>query len=453
VATQSLTDVSIAFPSLEQIRAVMLFQAGYNSAVVLAGVTFLGIGAGLVGTFSLLRKRALVGDALAHSALPGLTAAYILATYLGIEGRSLPILFSGAAISGIIGSVCVVLVSRYTRLSEDVAVGSVLSVFFGLGIVLLSVIQSLGTGSEGGVHHFIYGQTAALRATDSYMTLGVAIAAIILSALLLKEFRLLCFDEEFARVQGWPATLIDLILMALIVSVIIVGLQSVGMLLVVALLIVPAAAARFWTERLNKMLILSGLFGGLSGYLGASVSALLPRMPAGAVIVLCSGAIFLFSFLFAPCRGVLSELIRSAGLQLRIIEDHLLRSIYESTDQAKVYKGRPELNAKKLSAICGGSSFLAWVLYLRLRARDLITNESGSRILTERGLKLAKQKTRNHQLWERYIANSAHLSPSHVDYSADLAEHVLSPELVAALEQELSLSAGSPIIEKRPPVS
>ena len=199
---ESITDVSVSLPSVYEVFQVLTFQAGYNSAVVLLGATILGLAGGLVGTFSLLRGRALVSDALAHCALPGLAAAFLMSVYVYGEKRTLVVLLSGAAISGCIGIALIQWITRRTRLTEDAAIGSVLSVFFGFGVVLLSVIQGLGTGQEGGLHQFIYGQTAALSAANAKLTAMIALLIGALVVLFLKEFRLVCFDVEFAAVQG-----------------------------------------------------------------------------------------------------------------------------------------------------------------------------------------------------------------------------------------------------------
>ena len=221
---ETLADVSVAWPAWSEVLRVLTFRAGYNSAVVLAGATLLGLAAGVIGTFSVLRKRALVSDALAHSALPGIALAFLWGVYWQSDARRVPLLLLGAAISGVLGILCIQIITRTTRLREDTAIGAVLSVFFGVGVVLLSFIQSLGTGQEGGLHHLIYGQTAALRLADAHLTMIVASLIVIIAALCIKEFRLICFDAEFAGAQGWSVSKIDLLMMGSIVLVTVVGL-------------------------------------------------------------------------------------------------------------------------------------------------------------------------------------------------------------------------------------
>lgn len=457
-AAQSIADVSVSLPSLEQVIAVMTLQAGFNAAVVVVGATLLGAAAGTVGTFALLRKRVLMGDALAHSALPGLAFAFILGALSGIGGRHIWLLLAGATLSGILGVVCVQLLVRYSRLHEDTAIGAVLSSFFGMGVVLMSVIQSLGTGEEGGLHHFIFGQTAAMNRGDAVLTLVVAVLAILSSGAFLKEFRLVSFDQDFAAANGWPVSGIDLFMMSLVVIVTVVGLQTVGLLLIIAFLVVPAAGARFWVSRVHTMVCVSALIGGMSGYLGSCASALLPRLPAGAVIVLVSGAVFLFSFLFAPARGVFAVLIKQLGLGLRVAEDHLLREIYELRERYGENLSSPSgfLDPEEIRLFREFSRLYRGFILNRLVRKKLIeckTKEGKVLIrLLEKGAKESLLKVRNHRLWEEYLVTRTDMPASHVDYSADLVEHFLSPEIIRKLEQSLS-ERGLSVDAFKPPES
>ena len=332
----SLSPVSYDWPPLHEVLAVLTLNAGYNAASVVVGTMLLGIAAGMVGTFALLRKRALMSDALSHATLPGIGAAFIIATALGAGGRSLPVLIAGAAASGIAGVLFAQFIVANSRLRQDVAIGVVLSVFFGLGVVLLSYIQTMQTGSQGGLHHFILGQTAALKRSDALLMGGIALFVLLATTGLFKEFRLICLDEDFARVQDWPVARIDLLMMTLVVVVTVVGLQAVGLLLIVAFVIIPPTAARFWTERLGAMTLLAAGFGGLSGYLGSSASALLPDLPTGAVIVLVSGLIFVVSMLLAPGRGVVADVLRRLRMRTRMAQVTMISVCLAARPKARV---------------------------------------------------------------------------------------------------------------------
>lgn len=407
--------------TFSEVVQTLTLRAGFNTNAVLMGTTLLGIAAGVIGAFALLRKRSLTADALSHATLPGIAGAFLIATALGYSGRSMPVLMLGAAITGIIGVASIHALLRSTRLKEDAAIGIVLSVFFGIGVVLLSYVQRSDAGSGAGLNNYIYGQTAAMTRHDA-MTMGIigAIATAI-ALLLLKEFMLVCFNEGFARCIGLPVWLIDSIMLALIVMITVTGLQAVGLILIVAMLIIPPAAARFWTNRLWRLVLLSALIGALSGYSGAAISALLPGKPAGSVIVLVAGVFFAVSMLCAPKRGVLADLARRVRLRVLIARDHVLETLYER-----------ELDAEHDAAMRS-----PWVLLVLLRLRGWVARPDGTLTLTDSGRLQGARVHRNHQLWEQYLISYADIAPTHVDWSVDQVEHVLDDELITHLESAL----------------
>ncbi len=321
---------------LSEITSLMSDRTGfvldYNTQVVLTGTSLLGAAAGMIGVFLLLRKRALVGDAIAHATLPGIAASFLLATWLGGDGKSLIWLLLGATMSGLWGAITIVLLRRFTPIKEDASLGIVLSVFFGIGIVLLRVIQQLPTGYAAGLEGFIYGKTASMVASDAWLIAGCG--AMVVGAVILfrKQLTLLCFDESLARSQGWPTTLLDLGLMAAATGVVIVGIQAVGMILIIALLIIPPASARFWTRRLASMTFVSAAIGMCSSILGTIASVSLPRIPSGAAIVLAGVVLFTISALWGPYSGIWWRLMRSWKQRIDSDREHLLRSIYELLD-------------------------------------------------------------------------------------------------------------------------
>lgn len=408
--------------NIEEILDTLTLQGGFNTNAVILGTTLLGIAAGVIGSFALLRKRSLTADALSHATLPGIAGAFLIATSLGYSGRSMPLLMFGAAITGIIGVACIHLILHHSRLKEDAAIGIVLSVFFGIGIVLLSVVQTSSSGSGAGLNHYIYGQTAAMTRSDAALMGAIGIIASIIALILLKEFMVVCFNETFARSTGLPVWLIDSIMLGLVVLITVSGLQAVGLILIVAMIIIPPAAARFWTDRLWKLVLISALIGGLSGYAGASISALFPRKPAGAVIVLVAGSIFAVSMLLAPTRGILADTIRRLRLKLLIARDHVLESLYEIEVNLE---GARQPNA-------------SFTLIKLIAMRGWITTSNNMLALTDAGRTQGQRIHRNHQLWEQYLISYADIAPTHVDWSVDQVEHVLTDELVAELEEALS---------------
>lgn len=253
----------------------------YNTRIVVMGTAGLGMAAGIIGCFMLLRKRALLGDALSHATYPGIGLAFMLTASAGSDEKSLPALLAGAVIAGLAGVLTILAIRRFTRLKEDVALGIVLSVFFGLGVVFDGIIQHMAVGGKAGLASFIYGKTAAML-VEHAQVIGITAAVVAaISVVLYKEFRLLCFDEAFAASQGWPTLLLDLLLMAMVTAVTVVGLKAVGLILIIALLIIPAAAARFWTQRLATMMVIAAGIGAASGFLGAVASRIFDKLPAG----------------------------------------------------------------------------------------------------------------------------------------------------------------------------
>jgi len=405
---------------------VLTLQAGFNTAIVMAATTLLGVTGGVVGTFAVLRKRALMADALSHSTLPGVGIAFIAATLLGVEGRSLPVLLFGAATTGIVGVGLIHWIIKRTRLTEDVAIGAVLSVMFGIGVVILSYIQSMRVGNQGGLKSFIYGQAAGMSVADAKLIGVIAAVGVVAAVLLLKEFRTVCFDEQFARVTGLPVSVIDFLMMSLVVVVTVVGLQAVGLILVVAMLIIPAVAARFWSDRLWVVVVMAGVFGAVSGYTGAAISAMQTGVPTGAVIVLSAGGVFVVSLLCAPRRGVFAEVSRKVALRARIARDHLLEAMWEfehderrnerhdeSHQERKALDGHLEL--ARIRQQLGWSRVALTTIDAWMIARGYVKKENNDLRLTVRGRAVGKRVSRNHQLWAQYLTSYAHIAPSHVD--------------------------------------
>lgn len=273
-----------------------------NTQVVLLGVSLLGASAGLIGCFAVLRRRSLTGDALAHSALPGLCLAFLV-----LGRRDLFAMLVGAFLSGVLGILVITALRRWTRVKEDAAIGIVLSVFFGAGVVLSQVAQKTRGGSKAGLESFIFGKTAGMLREDVAVLAVLTLATVAVVLLLYKEFKLVAFDPAFAHVQGWPAFPLDLLLMLLVAVAVVVGLPAVGVLMMAALLIIPAATARFWTDRLGLLLVLSALFGSAAGVGGTLLSDRVERLPTGPTIILTAAAFFVASLVLAPRRGLLSR--------------------------------------------------------------------------------------------------------------------------------------------------
>lgn len=445
---RSLADAPFEWPGWGDVVRVVSMR-DYNTRVVFLGTSLLGLCAGVVGTFMLLRKRSLVGDVVSHASLPGIGIAFLVmeAAQPG-SGKFLPGLLTGALAAGLMGVVCTTAICRYSRIKEDAALAIVLSIFFGVGIALFTIIQNIPTGNAAGLNQFIFGMAASMVASDVELIAQAAVVVLVLSGLLFKEFSLMCFDEEYAAAQGWPVGRLDLVLMGLVVGVTVIGLQSVGLLLVVALLIIPSAAARFWTDHLPAMTVLSALIGGLSAFAGVLASALFPRLAAGAVIVLAGSALFTVSMLVGSRRGILHRLRAQWELRRRVGRHDLLRAFYEAVEPQLNPDGRDGKPQRMTDCVVEFDRLLSlrsWSRQplLRLlgraeREHTVRLDSSGGYRLTDRGAIEARRVARNHRLWEIYLIQYADVAPSHVDRDADQIEHILEPELIEELTELLS---------------
>ena len=281
-----------------------MFQS-YTTQMVLLGTALLGLAGGIAGTFAVLRKESLIGDGLSHAALPGVVLAFLLTGIKDIE-----VLITGAALSSIAAAWLITITVENSKIKFDGALATILSAFFGLGMVLLTYIQSLNNAGQAGLSKFIFGQAATILARDVYITSVAAIIIMILTALFWKELKLISFDLEYARTLQIPVTFTIILYRALLIMTIIIGIQSVGAILISSLLIAPAVGARQWTDKLGTMCILAGVFGMLSAIGGTLWSTIIPKLPTGPAIIVILSILVLLSLLFAPNRGLLWQLRR-----------------------------------------------------------------------------------------------------------------------------------------------
>lgn len=343
----------------------------YTLRTVALGSAALGLVSGALGTFAVLRRQSLLGDAVSHAALPGIVLAFL------ITGSKAPlILVLGAAIAGWAGALLVMLIVGTTIIKTDTALGLVLSTFFGFGLVLLSLVQRSAGAGQAGLDRFLFGQAATLVGED-LATMAV-LGALVLGAvaLLWKEFKALAFDPAFAGAMGLPVRLLDVILTSLLVIAIVIGLQTVGVVLMSAMIIAPAAAARQWTDRLGRLVLLAGMFGALSGFSGAVLSSLVPKLPTGPTIVLCMTGLMLFSLVFAPNRGLAAAGLRRWRQRDALEAATVLADLYRLASQHAQPESAPhDLNV--LRAMSTGAGVRRALK--RLGDRGHVTRESDGR--------------------------------------------------------------------------
>jgi len=442
----------MTWPTGEELQRVLFLQ-DYNTRVVVLGAAVLGAGGGLVGAFTLLRRRALMGDALSHASLPGIALAFIVAVALGVNEKSLPLLLTGATLSGLLGMAGILWIRNQTRLQEDAALGIVLSVFFGAGVALLGIVQQMESGHAAGLEGFVYGKTASMRASDVYLIMVASALAAAVCLALFKEFRLLCFDEAFAGSRGYPVVLLDITLMAMVVLITIVGLQAVGLILIIALLVIPAAAARFWTDVMWQMAAIAMLLGAFGCVTGAAISALFPRLPSGAMIVLVCSAFFFLSMIFGRTRGVLVRYLRRRRLNSRVERQHLLRAMYEllePDEQPHAYDAEASVTVDQLLPMRSWSVRRLRKTIGAAAADELVTQRDNHVFFTRAGFVEAARLTRQHRMWEMYLIAYAEIAPSMVDRDADHIEHVLQPEIIDQLEELLEAEKTSTAVPQSP---
>jgi manganese/zinc/iron transport system permease protein len=421
----------------ELLRLITLQDS--NTRMVLLGTGALGLAAGVIGALAVLRRRALVGDALAHAALPGVCVSFLV-----FRERSLPLFLLGALVFGVLGVLTMNAIRRFTRIKEDAAIAIVLGSFFGLGIALSGIIQRLPSGNRAGLDGFLFGKAAGMVQADVTLIAAASALALLGVVALYKEFKLVGFDRAFAGSLGWRVSLLDLILMCLLAIVTVVGLPAVGVVLMAALLIIPGVTARFWTDRLAPHLALAGLFGTLAGLIGSALSAVLPApegslsrgFPTGPLIVLVAGTLFVVSLLFAPRRGLIARWRTARLLQQQIDDEHLLRDLYE-LQEANTPATRTTLTARRTWR----SGSLHSALRRALAIAD-VSERDATIALTASGLTRAVRVIRSHRLWELYLHEHAGVAPDHVDRDADLIEHFITPELLAKFEAQLALGDG-----------
>jgi manganese/zinc/iron transport system permease protein len=401
-----------------------------NTRYVVLGVMLMSAGASVLGCFTFLRKKALIGDAIAHAVLPGVCAAFIF------SGEKNPIvLLIGAFATGWMSVYAVDFIKKNSRLKEDSAIGLILSVFFGFGILLLTYIQHSGNASQSGLDSFIFGKAASLVSNDVYVFGSVSVLLIVTVFLLYKEFMLVSFDENYAVSIGFPVKTLEFILTTLTVLAVIVGIQAIGVVLMAAMLITPAAAARFWTNSLPLMLFLAAVIGVISGIGGSYISYNVSGMPTGPWIVMFVSLIALISFMFAPQKGLVYRWYGRRKHKVLIMEENILKAFYQLGEQDENFF--KERTVQELSQKRGYPSTVLNRWFSKLVKHGYLTSKNSQFVLTEEGKLKGQRVTKLHRLWEMYLTEYVNLAPDHVHDDAENIEHIITPEIEKKLEEQL----------------
>ncbi|MCH8568071.1 MAG: metal ABC transporter permease [Balneolales bacterium] len=400
-----------------------------NIRWVLSGSVLFGLAAGALGCFAILRERALVGDAVAHAILPGVCLAFIF------TGDKDPFaLLIGSVIFGWVSLVVMDYIVRNTKLSSDTAIGMVLSVFFGLGVVLLTYIQSTGNVNQSGLDAFLFGSAASMLPEDVKLFGMVSILVLLALVFLFKELKLVSFDPGYASVIGYPMKRMEFLIATLMVVTITAGLQAVGVVLMASMLIIPAAAARYWTDSLLAMLIIAAAAGAFSAIFGAAVSYGVPSMPTGPWMVVSCAIFFTISYFFAPVRGEYRRKRQRRLLKKKITGENLLKvfyKLYEMDDNRQ--KGRTISDLVKRRNMKPGELKKSLQHLVKNKWLNHYSGNPEAWTLTDAGFDEAKRVVRLHRLWELYLTQKLDLEGDHVHDDAESMEHMITPELEAQL--------------------
>lgn len=270
----------------------------YTLLLVLQTAVLMGITSGILGCFVLLRQQSLLGDAVSHAALPG-----IIVMFLCTHTKNYWILLAGGMITGVLGVVCMHYLMMYTKLKKDSILGVILSVFFGLGLILMTIAQKVSVAHQALLNKFLFGNSAIVLMDDMYLITFISGGIITTLMIIWKECILYTFDPIFTHLMGFNVKIIEAVLTLLLVVTITIGLQTVGVILMSTMLIAPAAAARQWVHKILHMIVLAGFFGGSAAAVGVYASSCMDHLPTGPAIVIAASMIVFFSLIASPVRG------------------------------------------------------------------------------------------------------------------------------------------------------
>ena len=408
-----------------------------NIRYVALGTVLLGASSALVGCFTFLRKKALVGDTIAHSILPGICLSFII-----FKTKDPLMLLLGAMVSGWLSVYVVDYISANSKIKPDTAIGLTLSVFFGVGVLLLTHIQHSGNAAQAGLDKFLFGKAASLVQND-VITFGIVSVVLIATIIVFfKQFSLISFDVQFAKSIGLPVKTFEIILSIITVLAVAIGIQTVGVVLMAAMLITPAAAARFWTDKLKVMIVIAAIIGGVSGIVGAFISFTAPSMPTGPWIVVVLSFIAIGSMLVAPKNGAISKIRKQKKNQRKILEDNILKLLYKLGEKENEFFKNRSISTLKNFREIPENKFLKGLNILKKKNLVALVNDLW--VLTEEGKKAGMRIVKIHRLWELYLKTYLRIAPDHVHEDAETIEHIITPEMEIKLEHLLNFPEKDP---------
>lgn len=418
------------------------------------GSMLMCLSSAFVGVIVFLKKRSLLGEALSHATYPGVVLSVLfMATFFPLASDEVAIaILVGAFLTCFLGLLLIEVLENKFRVKNDAALCFVLSVFFGVGVLVASRIQFTHALWYKTVQIFLYGQAATM--TDIHVILYAVLALLLSIALffLYRQIQMAIFDKDFSKTVGLPARFIDNLLFFLLVLAIVIGIRSVGVVLMAGMLIAPAIAARQLTHRLWAVFIYAGAIGALSGFLGNYFSVEIPKwslhrdfsLPTGPMILLSASAICFLSLLFAPRNGLFSRLIRIVFFRQQRMEDNLLKYLWrhEKTggiSRHEIQKWQP-LPFLQMRLVIWSLKTQKWIEETKTHAI----------VLTKDGKVRAMRIVRLHRLWEAYLVSLGQ-GVEKVHASAEEMEHIITPELEKELKEILGDPKKDPHAQPIPP--
>lgn len=384
--------------------------------------------------FTFLRKRSLLGDVISHSVLPGICLAFLMG-----EEKNPVYLLLGATFTGWLSIVVVDVITSKSKIKPDTAIALVLSVFFGVGILLLTNIQHSGIASQSGLDRFIFGSASSMNASDIRLFSVIGLVIFILIAVFLRGLKMLSFDEEYAKSIGFPVQLIKLVLSVATVTTVAMGVQAVGVVLMSALMITPGATARFWTNDIRKLLVLAVILSGIAGVLGSAISYVGNGMPTGPWIVVVISVFAILSALLGTKRGWIKKLLNDRSNSMKILEENVMKLFFHlGVEDGKMSFSMADVQSKTRLSLSSLKTGLR-----RLRRKGYLSVKRSTVELSEEGASKSREIVRKHRLWELYLSKYMHLKEDHVHDDAEGIEHIIDEDI----ERELAKELGYPSID------
>ncbi len=404
----------------------------YNATItyVIIGNIFIAVTISALGTLVLLQRNPLSGDAIAHAQLPGICFGFLI-----VGKKEITPIIIGATVCGLIACLLIDYIPKKSKIKKDTATSLVLSIFFGVGLLLISFIQNSKNVEQSGLYSYLLGDAASMQKIDILIIISLSVIILTMLIILMRLFHALLFDEFFIQSIGWPVNIIRLLLNIFIVLAIVLGSQSIGLILINALLIIPAALAPFWTQNFYRRFIVAIFFAILSAIIGSLLSAKYSRLPTGASIVLSISFFAFISFFLAPQKGVLTLWKKKNIYKKKVLEENLLKKLYELQKVEKNADSNYSLEELLLHYPIKLSKMKK--VLQRLKIKDEMATSDNKWRMTKNGSYRGEKILEMHLLWEAYLIHYMKISPDHVHQDAESIEHLLTPELACELRSLL----------------